>query len=71
MRSTNWIKDLINVEKEMEEKGVIDVNAGFNPDANLEKETIQFLTDIKELFIDFANASLSRVMKKYLLSGKA
>ena len=54
MRSTEWIKELVSSELQMEEQGEVDVTAGYNPDNNLEAETIQFLTEIKENFIDYA-----------------
>ena len=54
MRDLDWIKDLVEAEQKMEESGMIDFTAGYNPDEALKTETVKFLNQIKELFIDYA-----------------
>lgn len=49
-----WIKDLVLAEREMEERGVIDFDAGFDPERNLEIETLEFLQILKEVFVEEA-----------------
>lgn len=60
MREIDWIKDLVEAEQKMEENGMVDYTAGFNPDNILKEETVKFLNQIKELFIDY-----STVFNKY------
>jgi hypothetical protein len=52
MDKLSWIKDLVRAEQEMEESGMIDFSAGFNPQKLLSEETLQFLTDLKVSFVD-------------------
>lgn len=51
-----WIKDLVRAEQQMEESGVVDFSAGFDPEKNLNFETLAFLSKIKEQFIEAASA---------------
>lgn len=52
----HWIKDLARAEKEMEETGLVDFSAGYDPVENLRPETLRFLNRLKEEFIESANA---------------
>src|SRR5690606_40366489 len=60
MRDLDWIKDLVEAEQKLQESCMVDFTAGYNPDASLKDETIKFLNQIKELFIDY-----STVFNKY------
>jgi hypothetical protein len=51
-----WIKDLVRAEQQMEESGVVDFSAGFDPDKQLHDQTINFLTQIKDAFVEHASA---------------
>ncbi len=54
MDKIDWIKDLVNAERKIEETGMVDMSIGLD-DGHLKKETIKFLLDIKSLFIDSAS----------------
>lgn len=56
MDKIQWIKDLVLAEQQMEETGMVDFTAGFDPEQNLEEETVDFLRDLKTAFIDSAAA---------------
>lgn len=56
MDKLTWIKDLVRVEHEMEESGVIDISTGFNPERHLVDETILYLHRLKREFVDAATA---------------
>lgn len=55
MRDLDWIKDLVEAEHKMEESGIVDVAAGYNPEDTLQNESVRFLNLIRELFVDFSN----------------
>lgn len=55
MNEMGWIKDLVRAEQKMEESGVIDVAAGFDPDRELHLATTSYLVQLKDLFIESAN----------------
>lgn len=52
MDKISWIKDLVRAEQEMEESGMIDFNAGFDPQKLLGEESLHFLNDLKVSFVD-------------------
>lgn len=52
MDKINWIKDLVRAEQEMEESGMIDFSAGFDPQKLLNEESLEFLNDLKVGFVD-------------------
>jgi hypothetical protein len=52
----SWVKDLVKAEQQMEESGIVDINAGFDPDQTLISESIQFLNQIKIEMIDATGA---------------
>jgi hypothetical protein len=56
MDKLNWIRDLVKSEQEMEEAGVVDFSAGFNPQTELEEATLDFMNDLKTAFIEAASA---------------
>lgn len=47
-----WIKELVLAETQMEESGVVDFTAGFDPDKELQQETLDLLNTLKEMFVD-------------------
>ncbi len=55
MRDLEWIKDLVESETKMEETGMVDMGAGYNPETSLQIESVRFLNNVRELFIDFSN----------------
>jgi hypothetical protein len=56
MDKLSWLKDLIRADQEMEDSGVVDPTAGYNPDAEILEETTTFLNDLKDTFIEMVSA---------------
>ena len=56
MDKMEWIKDLVLEEQEKEAQGLIDINFDIHTAASVEKATIQFLREIKNLFGEAAQA---------------
>jgi hypothetical protein len=56
MEKLNWIKELVDAERSMEESGIIDFSAGFDPDKSLKEETSKFMHDIKSMMVEYATA---------------
>lgn len=56
MEKLQWIKELVLAEQQMEEKGVVDMTAGFDPDNMLENQTLEFMNDLKAAFIESSSA---------------
>lgn len=56
MNRIKWIKDLVIAEQHMEETGMVDFTAGFDPESSLEEQTIEYLRDLKTAFIETASA---------------
>ena len=54
MDKMDWIKDLVSAERKIEETGMVDISIGLD-DQYLKQETIKFLLNIKNLFIDSAS----------------
>ncbi len=60
MEKLNWIKDLVLSEQQMEDTGMVDITAGFDPEKELEEATTEFLMDIKTAFVE-ASASFNQL----------
>ena len=56
MDKMRWIRELVLAEQQMEESGVVDLSAGFDPQNDLERESIEFMTDLKSGFVESASA---------------
>lgn len=56
MNNLDWIKDLVRAEQQMEEAGVVDMTAGFDPKQQMEEATIDFLMDLKLAFLEVSSA---------------
>jgi hypothetical protein len=52
----NWIKELVAAEQQMEDAGVVDMEAGFDPHRQVEEATYDFITDLKAAFVEAASA---------------
>lgn len=52
----NWIKELVVAEQQMEDAGVVDMTAGFDPERQLEEATVDFLNDLKVAFVEASSA---------------
>ena len=56
MEKLNWIRELVLAEQQMEDAGVVDMSAGFDPNRQLEEATFEFLNDLKAAFVEAASA---------------
>lgn len=56
MEKLNWIKELVLAEQQMEEAGVVDMEAGFDPARQVEEATTDFIQDLKTGFVEAASA---------------
>ena len=56
MEKLNWIKELVLAEQQMEEAGVVDMEAGFDPHKQVEEATVDFIGDLKAAFVETAAA---------------
>ncbi len=52
MDKLTWIKDLVKAEQQMEESGIVEMDASFDPEAQLYNETVRFIHQIKVEFVD-------------------
>lgn len=55
MSDISWIKDLVQFEKQMEESGMIDMQAGFDAHREIIRQSIDFMTELKNSFMDSAS----------------
>ncbi len=55
MDKLGWIKELVRAEQKMEESGVVDFGAGFDPAQLLITESIGFLNHLKTAFVEAAS----------------
>lgn len=53
MNNLDWIKELVLSEQQMEDTGVINLSA-VDPEAHLEEQTLEFMRDIKAVFVETA-----------------
>src|SRR5665213_2494192 len=56
MKNLEWVKDLVEAERRMEESGIIDLSAMPDETRDLKDKTNEFLKVIKENFMDYATA---------------
>lgn len=56
MEKLSWIKELVLAEQQMEEAGVVDMEAGFDPARQVEEATSEFIQDLKAGFVEAASA---------------
>jgi len=56
MEKLSWIKELVLAEQQMEEAGVVDMEAGFDPHRQVEEATVEFISDLKAAFVEAASA---------------
>jgi hypothetical protein len=56
MSGLDWIKELVHAEQQMEEAGVVDMTAGFDPRRQMEEATLDFLVDLKLAFVEVTSA---------------
>lgn len=56
LEKLSWIKELVLAEQQMEEAGVVDMEAGFDPARQVEEATLEFIQDLKTGFVEAASA---------------
>ena len=56
MEKLTWIKELVLAEQQMEEAGVVDMEAGFDPNKQVDEATFEFISDLKAAFVEAASA---------------
>ena len=56
MEKLSWIKELVVAEQQMEDAGVVDMEAGFDPNRQVDEATYDFITDLKAIFVEAAAA---------------
>ncbi|HEX4922894.1 MAG TPA: hypothetical protein VFV50_02375 [Bdellovibrionales bacterium] len=56
MGKLDWIRDLVRAEQQLEEADMVDFSFGFDHEKTLTDETISFLEQLKEAFVDYAVA---------------
>lgn len=56
MEKIQWIKELVLAEQQMEESGVVDFSAGFDPQLLLETQTLEFMNSLKAALVDVSSA---------------
>jgi hypothetical protein len=54
MDKLQWIKDLVLAEQKMEESGMVDISAGFDPEGSVQEQSVEFLRELKVAFIEAA-----------------
>jgi hypothetical protein len=56
MRDFDWVKELVETERRMEESGIIDLSPQQDEARDLQLRTNEFLRFIKETFVDYTTA---------------
>lgn len=56
MDKLSWIKELVRAEQRMEESGVVDFGAGFDPQSILVSESVGFLNELKASFVEASSS---------------
>lgn len=54
MTELGWLKELVRFEQDLEESGMVDFSAGFDPNKELIIQSVRFMNQIKEEFVDAA-----------------
>ena len=52
----SWVRDLVKAEEQMEESGIVDMTLGMNDERTLLRESLHFLTRLKNEFIEASQA---------------
>jgi hypothetical protein len=51
----NWLRELVKAEDQVEESGIVDFSVGFDNDQYLISESISFLLQMKNAFVESSN----------------
>ncbi len=52
----SWVRDLVKAEEQMEESGIVDMTLGVDDERTLLKDSLRFLYQLKNEFIEASNA---------------
>jgi hypothetical protein len=55
MKNFDWVKDLVESERKMEESGIIDLSSMPDETRDLKEKTNEFLKVIKDAFVDYSS----------------
>jgi hypothetical protein len=56
MKNLDWVRDLVESERRMEETGMIDLSAISDETRDIQAKTNEFLKTIKDTFVEYATA---------------
>lgn len=56
MRNLDWVRDLVESERKMEETGIIDLSSVGEENRDLQLKTHEFLRSLKDSFVEYATA---------------
>ncbi len=56
MKNLDWVRELVESERRMEETGIIDISAMQDEQKDLHDKTIEYLKSLKEVFMDYTTA---------------
>lgn len=56
MKNLDWVRDLVESERRMEETGIIDLSAIPDENRDLQQRTYEFLKLLKENFVEYSTA---------------
>ncbi|MGE3757145.1 MAG: hypothetical protein AB7H97_05280 [Pseudobdellovibrionaceae bacterium] len=56
MEKLSWIKELVKVEQQMEETGLVDMSVGFDAEHTVLQDSVDYLNALKNEFVDTSSA---------------
>ncbi len=56
MKNLEWVRDLVESERRMEETGIIDIAAIQDDSRDLQEKTFEYLRNLKDGFVDYTTA---------------
>lgn len=56
MNNISWVKELVQFDQQIEESGMIDFSAGFDPEKELISQSFEFMIEVKNLFVNMASS---------------
>ena len=56
MKNLEWVRELVESERRMEETGIIDISVMQDETKDLQDRTTEYLKSLKELFMDYTTA---------------
>lgn len=56
MEKLSWIKELVKIEQQMEETGLVDMSIGIDPEHTVLQDSIDYLNTLKSELVDVSSA---------------